>query len=74
MPLDEIKLLQDALDELEEHEWTHDTYLGVESNVCFRCGASEKGTKIPESHAPGCTWDSVVKRLRERLRLLGVPQ
>lgn len=64
-------LLQEALDELEEHEWEHDNYMGQESNVCRSCGVSAKGCAIPEGHDPDCSWHRIVEKLRARLGTSG---
>lgn len=65
------KLLQDALDELEEREWTFDAY-GQESVCCRSCSASNSkraayGIPAPEKHDDDCSLGSVMRRLREKL-------
>jgi hypothetical protein len=67
------QLLQDALDELEEHEWSFSDDHGLESICCKSCGAYSKergtyGILHPEHHSPGCTFDSVLIRLRKMLK------
>lgn len=54
---------QELVEILDTYDVIHEIYLGVESNVCYSCGASAPNSKIPQ-HKEDCRLLYYQKKLR----------